>query len=281
LGSGRTIFGERYRRAFPDLVPPLETAAQVAEAVEVARGVGWSPLLKVYGVEDRLQRRRLQAVARQLGAAATGEGGCNYSRALQFALDGYHGFEHAIPEPVYDDVSRLLAAAEVFYTPTLLVACGSGGAVGWYYSRMRADTRSALEEIVPEEWLEWLTSHWPESPDAAFLATSARVSQFSDHGVRISVGGHGQLPGVDMLWEMMAMQQGGMSPSAVLEAATTNGAAKLGMENAIGTLRQGYRADILILRSDPRLDVGNLRDLVAVVTRGTLVDVNTLGRRPG
>jgi imidazolonepropionase-like amidohydrolase len=66
----------------------------------------------------------------------------------------------------------------------------------------------------------------------------------------------------------------GMTPAQALAAATTNGAALLGMEKDLGALAPGYYADIVAVEGDPLMDIGAVVNGVRWVMKGgkTVVD---------
>ncbi len=76
------------------------------------------------------------------------------------------------------------------------------------------------------------------------------------------------LHGPAVFREMEAMQEAGLTPSEVLEAATRNAAAALGREIDAGTLERGKIADLVVLSEDPTADVRNVRSIELVVRRG-------------
>ena len=64
---------------------------------------------------------------------------------------------------------------------------------------------------------------------------------------------------------------GGMTPAAVLQAATATAAQALTLDDQVGTLEVGKRADCIVLDADPLADVRALRQVRAVIRDGTLV----------
>ena len=74
---------------------------------------------------------------------------------------------------------------------------------------------------------------------------------------------HGR--GVD---EMEALVTAGLSPLAVIQAATINAAKALTIADSVGQILVGMSADFVAVRGDPLRDVGALRNIGLVVSRG-------------
>lgn len=69
--------------------------------------------------------------------------------------------------------------------------------------------------------------------------------------------------------EMQALvSEAGMSPLQVISAASLNGARVLGITDQVGSLEEGKRADMLLLRANPLNDLANLETIVAAVKGG-------------
>ena len=64
---------------------------------------------------------------------------------------------------------------------------------------------------------------------------------------------------------------GGMTPAAVLQAATATAAQALDLDDQVGTLEVGKRADCIVLDADPRAEVRALRQVRAVIRNGAQV----------
>jgi imidazolonepropionase-like amidohydrolase len=70
------------------------------------------------------------------------------------------------------------------------------------------------------------------------------------------------------------VKEAGIPPLDVIRWATRNGADLMGRSHELGSVREGYLADLLVVDGDPLADVGLLRDqarLLAVLKGGTLV----------
>ncbi|HQU73225.1 MAG TPA: amidohydrolase family protein, partial [Calditrichia bacterium] len=98
----------------------------------------------------------------------------------------------------------------------------------------------------------------------------------SDAGVKVNIGGHGEMQGLAPHWELWMLTQGGMSPMEALRSATANGAAYLGMDQHLGSLRAGKLADMIILNADPLADIRNSINIDKVMMNGRLYQAATL-----
>jgi imidazolonepropionase-like amidohydrolase len=124
----------------------------------------------------------------------------------------------------------------------------------------------------------------------SFDAVLATTKAFSDAGVRLVVGtdwiedsdyarqGDVRLqdarlrPGARTLHEMELLRnRAGLSPVAVLTAATRNAAEALGIIESVGTITPGKMADLVILNGDVLQDFSALRRTVAVLKSGRVV----------
>jgi cytosine/adenosine deaminase-related metal-dependent hydrolase len=70
---------------------------------------------------------------------------------------------------------------------------------------------------------------------------------------------------------MELMVEGGRTPAEVLTAATAGGARLLGLLGNVGTIGPGKRADLLVRRANPLIDVRNVRDVEWILKGGHLI----------
>jgi imidazolonepropionase-like amidohydrolase len=76
----------------------------------------------------------------------------------------------------------------------------------------------------------------------------------------------GVTPHGDNLRELSLMVEGGMSPMDAIVATTRSAAELMGLDQELGTLEAGKRADLVVVDGDP-LDVATLGDRVRSVYR--------------
>jgi imidazolonepropionase-like amidohydrolase len=90
-------------------------------------------------------------------------------------------------------------------------------------------------------------------------------------GVKIAMGTDaGVVPHGTNLEELALMAQGGMTPADVLVATTKTAAELMGLEQELGTIEAGKRADLVAVSGDP-FDFGDLRERIEAVYRDGLI----------
>lgn len=97
-----------------------------------------------------------------------------------------------------------------------------------------------------------------------------------DRGVLLTVGTDTPtpwiIPGVSFHEEMQLLAHAGIPAKDVLRMATANGARALGKEKLIGAVEPGMRADLVVLRADPLVDIRNTREIETVIQDGKVYD---------
>ena len=104
-------------------------------------------------------------------------------------------------------------------------------------------------------------------------------------------------PGLKMVWGTDAVagahgretddlicrvREGNIPAMAAIMSATSVGAEALGLGKEIGSIAKGYRADIIAVSGDPSQRIEHLRDVVFVMSGGTVIRLDppaTVGRR--
>ena len=77
-------------------------------------------------------------------------------------------------------------------------------------------------------------------------------------------------------WQFEIMVERGMTPMQAIKSATSVAAEHMGLDDKVGALREGLRADIIAVRGDPLADVKHLRIVPVVIKEGTLIKSSTL-----
>ena len=76
------------------------------------------------------------------------------------------------------------------------------------------------------------------------------------------------VPGFSIHHEIAGMSRAGLNPIEILRSGTINPAIFFGQEDRFGQLRAGLAADILVLNSNPLVDLKALQDIKGVMVRG-------------
>ena len=85
-------------------------------------------------------------------------------------------------------------------------------------------------------------------------------------GTDAVAGAHGQ----NIREAIARVEQGGQAPGDLIVSLTSLAAESLGLGDEIGTLAEGYAADLVVVDGDPTQDVTALRDVLLVVKGGRL-----------
>jgi imidazolonepropionase-like amidohydrolase len=86
-------------------------------------------------------------------------------------------------------------------------------------------------------------------------------------------------PGLGVAYGLEGLVELGMTPLSALQAATRTAAAACRREAELGTLEAGKEADVVVLDADPLRDIGNVRRISLVISRGCVADFDRLPRR--
>jgi len=168
-----------------------------------------------------------------------------------------------------------LAQHKVVVTPTLVAFQSKF----WgYESVYHTDSVSGLLPQLVDDWrvLGTFTDDWSIDEFTrvrrAWPRMLALTRRMYDAGVRLTagadVGSPWVTPGTDFHRELSLLNSVGIPPLEVLKIATRNGAEALSELDDVGTVDVGKRADLVVLRRDPAIDVGALADIEYVVRDG-------------
>lgn len=236
--------------------------------------------LKEYRTGDREVRQWLAMAIREKGMLPTTEGALSLKLDLTQILDGYAGNEHALSAPaIGDDLIEVMKAMRTSYVTTLSITNSGSPAMDWFIAHDDPVVDDKLRRFWPQSAIsQKLTIGREFHPLAVtrFPRIAADAAHLANEGGLVGMGSHGEAPGIGFHWEMEAHVVGGMTPEAVLHAATAGAAETIGRLNDLGTLEVGKLADLLILDADPREDIRNARKIAAVMRGGFLFEGSTL-----
>jgi len=236
--------------------------------------------IKQYMAGDRRQRQWIIMAAKDQHITPTLEGGLDFKKNLTEAMDGYAGIEHTLPiAPLYKDVVQLLAKSGTTWTPTLLVQYGGPWAENWWYEHYDILSDPKLTHFTPFTELErrgLRRPQWFRDSEYSFKLFAEQAKKVVEAGGRVGLGGHGQMQGLGVHWELWNIASGGMKPMDVLHVGTIYGAESIGLGKQIGSLEAGKLADLIVLDSNPLDDIKNTNTIRYVMKNGRVYEGNTL-----
>jgi len=142
---------------------------------------------------------------------------------------GIRSIEHGIY--LDDEAIELMLARGTYFVPTLIAPQGVLDAV-------------AAGAPIPAQIVEKARAVIDVHREAFRRAVAA--------GVRIAMGtDSGVSPHGQNLRELVLMAAGGMTPAEVLVATTRTAAELMGMDDELGTIEPGKRADLVVVDGDP------------------------------
>jgi hypothetical protein len=136
------------------------------------------------------------------------------------------------------------------------------------YRKLFSDTeREAFRAFV-----ERLRGSWTEEDvDYARQANDKRMEwmhRFRDLGGVLLVGTDMQFGGIMLHRELANLEAVGLSRLEVITAATGGAARALELDDKVGLIKEGLRADLVVLNRNPLHDVSALRDICLVMKDG-------------
>lgn len=235
--------------------------------------------LKNYNQPRRDQRQQLTAAARAEGMRSVAEGGSLFGFDMTLIADGNTTVEHNLPLGVfYEDVLQFFSQSKTGYTPTLVVTYGGPAGDPYWRSHTEVWKHPLLQKHEPEAILVARNARREIAPDGDYKDddNAREAAKLARRGVPVSIGAHGQEPGIAAHWELWSFVRGGMTPVEALRAGTIEAARSLGYDADIGSLEPGKLADIVVLDADPTRDIRNSDKVSKVMLGGRLLDAATL-----
>ena len=145
--------------------------------------------------------------------------------------------------------------------------------------------RSDWEEgvaMVPTEVRDQWSAMLDGFRDSAFMRdttfgewTLSMVGRMHAAGVPIGAGTDTpiglSIPGYSLHTELERLVDAGLSPIEAIESATVRPAEFFSLEDEMGSIRIGQRADLVLLDANPLEDIANTRSIHKVVSKGVVV----------
>ncbi|QEA17315.1 amidohydrolase family protein [Novosphingobium ginsenosidimutans] len=235
--------------------------------------------LKNYNQPRRDQRQQVTAAALAEGMRSVAEGGSLFGFDMTLIADGNTTVEHNLPLGVfYEDVLQFFSQSKTGYTPTLVVTYGGPAGDPYWRSHTNVWEHPLLKKHEPAAILAANNSRRTIAADGDYKDddNAREAAKLARRGVPVSIGAHGQEPGIAAHWELWSFARGGMSPVEALRAGTIEAARSLGYDADVGSLEPGKLADLVVLDADPTKDIRNSDKISKVMIGGRLLDAATL-----
>jgi imidazolonepropionase-like amidohydrolase len=100
-------------------------------------------------------------------------------------------------------------------------------------------------------------------------------------GIPIVAGTDQTVPGYSLYREIELYVEGGFTPMEAIQAATIVPARVMKLDNELGTVEAGKRADLILVDGNPLENIHNIRKVKTVITGGTVYDCAELWRSVG
>ncbi len=151
---------------------------------------------------------------------------------------------------------------------------------------LKDDWQDALSRIPPEVREEWRNeaADMADNPVEEFTSFGEwvvfLVERMHAHGVPIGAGTDTPIfisvPGFSLHSELEYLVRAGLSPLEAIRSATVRPAEFFSLEEQMGTIDVGKKADLVLLDANPLESISNTRRIAAVVTKGNYYDVESL-----
>jgi imidazolonepropionase-like amidohydrolase len=165
------------------------------------------------------------------------------TRGIKNAIQaGIRSIDHGVY--LDDEATEMMLAAGTYLVPTLVAPTG-------------VVTAAEQGAQIPEASLQ--------KAKATIEVHRESFRKAVEAGVKIAMGtDSGVTPHGENLKELPLMEEGGMTPDQVLVATTATAAKLMGLQDELGTLQPGKRADVVVVDGDP-LDLKTLPERIEAV----------------
>ena len=140
---------------------------------------------------------------------------------------------------------------------------------------------TGIPEAVREQWSGPSSSGIPAAVqrDTSYAQyTLDMIARMHEAGVPIGAGTDTPIalaiPGYSLHSELEVLVAAGLTPLEALGAATVQPARFFSLEDEMGAIAPGMRADLVLLDANPLADIGNTRIIDRVIARGRLMPVH-------
>ena len=241
------------------------------------QGYDW---VKTYPSIPRDAFFEIMRTANELGMKVIGHG--NYNVSFRELADcGYYSLEHisCLPKTSQEEDIVYLAESGMWSCPTVVVA----KTIEDYVHAGRPLSETPHYEAMNPYWhRDWENiTQWRKSlhryDNYDFEEELERERIFMKHSDKILLGSDVPNPGVTGGFSVVEelqnlMKYFGMTAYQALKCGSVNGALCMGIADHVGMLKEGFDADILVLKENPFVNVSCVADFELVIKGGCVHD---------
>jgi imidazolonepropionase-like amidohydrolase len=181
----------------------------------------------------------------------------------------------------FEEAANLLASKNVWQTPTLFLYRNSSQKT--FKDPSFKNELNKLPNQIKQKWIKEISE-----TDTIIDKNSLRYSKWLEEatgklhkknvpfmaGTDTPIGY--LIPGRSLHIELEVMVESGFSNLEAIKSATVNPAKFFGLENKEGRIKDGYKADLVILNSNPLDNIRNTQDISSVIKNGEFLSKESL-----
>jgi imidazolonepropionase-like amidohydrolase len=270
--------GTEYGMKIPTITGPEE-----ADSFVEARVKEGSDYIKIVYDDGRSYGRKLPTVSKATMAAVIaaahkrGKLAVVHIHSLEEARDaidaGADGLVHLFVDKVDPEFGRFAASHKTFIIPTLAVEESLTGVAGG--ATLIEDPNLGPYLSITDAGSLKRTFNFPSGLSMSYRVSEETIRQLKAASVPILAGtdapNPGTVHGASMHREMELLVKAGLKPAEALAAATSVPAKQFRL-NDRGRIAEGLRADLLLVKGDPTVDIKATRNIARIWKGGVAVD---------
>ncbi len=230
--------------------------------------------LSIASNAEELYEERIQMLKNPNGLLGSTLRSSIHSKQRMSAID-------SVDNNKFEEAANLLASKNVWQTPTLILYRSYA-----QKSHLNPSFLLELNKLPKQVKQKW--SNEIAASDTIIDKSSVRysnwivdaVSKLHKNNVPFMAGTDTPIgyliPGRSLHRELEILVESGLSNLEAIKTATVNPATFFGIENKVGRIKNGFKADLLILNSNPLNNISNTQNIHAVIKNGHFLSRKSL-----